>query len=450
MPDTASRLADLLIDPHEAPDLEIKSWLDINAAEHQAKLAKGIIAMANHGGGYILIGFEEVAGYAAQPSAGRPQSLAAYNRDRVNGIVEKYVDPPMHCELHHVSAPDGLVYPVIVVPGGHRSPVMAKRNGPAGGELRQKAIYIRRAGPKSEEPQTAQEMVELFDRCFSNRRDEVADLIRSVLAGASPTALAAPELTPVPQLSDWVAESCTRWATLVDPLPEDDPKRFPLGHLMIAYQLRGPLKTVSAAELLHVLQSKTPRHTGWPPFWVPTRPDIAPYPQDGVVECWLGRDSKAKDAAHADFWRISPKGFAFLMRGYQEDGSEVGQRGYKPGAVIDVTVPAWRVGEALLHARMLATELGEGDIEIVFRVRYTGLAGRTLVSVSGERLLLNRDVSRQHAIVLDATVDPSEIQDRLPEIVQGILAPFYELFDFFQPPATLVPEEIAKMRAGRF
>jgi hypothetical protein len=138
------------------------------------------------------------------------------------------------------------------------------------------------------------------------------------------------------------------------------------------------------------------------------------------------------------------------MRGYQEDGYEVGQRGYKPGAIIDVTVPAWRVGEALLHARMLAGELGEGDIEIVFRVRYTGLAGRTLVSVSGERLLLNRDVSRQYAIVLDATINPSEIQDRLPEIVQGILAPFYEMFDFFQPPATLVPEEIGKMRAGRF
>jgi predicted HTH transcriptional regulator len=109
MPETANRLADLLIDPHEAPDLEIKSWLDISAPEHQAKLAKGLIALANHGGGYIVIGFEEAAGYAAQPSAGRPQSLATYNRDRVNGIVEKYVDPPMHCKLHHVSAPDGLV-----------------------------------------------------------------------------------------------------------------------------------------------------------------------------------------------------------------------------------------------------------------------------------------------------------------------------------------------------
>src|ERR1700722_13929213 len=55
--DTARRLADLLVDPHETLDFEIKGWLDVSASEHQAKLAKGIIAMANHGGGYILIGF---------------------------------------------------------------------------------------------------------------------------------------------------------------------------------------------------------------------------------------------------------------------------------------------------------------------------------------------------------------------------------------------------------
>jgi hypothetical protein len=179
--DTARRFADLLADPHETLDFEIKGWLDVGASEHQAKLAKGIIAMANHGGGYILIGFDEIPGLPAQPAAGRPASLAAYNRDRINGIVEKYLDPLVHCQVHHVEAPDGMDYPLIVVPGGHRAPVMAKRDGPSGGEVRQRAIYIRRAGPKSEEPRTAQEMSELFDRCFSNRRDEVGDLIRSIL-----------------------------------------------------------------------------------------------------------------------------------------------------------------------------------------------------------------------------------------------------------------------------
>jgi predicted HTH transcriptional regulator len=63
--DTARRLADLLVDPHETLDFEIKGWLDVSTPEHQAKLAKGIIAMANRGGGYILIGFDEVAGLPA-------------------------------------------------------------------------------------------------------------------------------------------------------------------------------------------------------------------------------------------------------------------------------------------------------------------------------------------------------------------------------------------------
>src|ERR1700749_2779896 len=100
LPYPARRLADLLIDPHETPDVEIKGWLDISTPDHQAKLAKGIIALANHGGGYILIGFDEVPGYPAQPAVGRPASLTPYNRDRINGVVDKYVDPPVHCDVH--------------------------------------------------------------------------------------------------------------------------------------------------------------------------------------------------------------------------------------------------------------------------------------------------------------------------------------------------------------
>jgi hypothetical protein len=139
------------------------------------------------------------------------------------------------------------------------------------------------------------------------------------------------------------------------------------------------------------------------------------------------------------------------MRGYQEDGPDVEQRGFTPGTVLDVTVPVWRVGEALLHAQMLASNIGEGDIEVGFRVRYTGLAGRSLVSVSGDRLIFpGRDISRQHAVVLDTTVEASAIQDRLPEIVHSLLVPLYELFSFFELPTVLVQEELGKMKLGRF
>jgi predicted HTH transcriptional regulator len=61
MPDaTARRLADLLVDPHETLDVELKEWLDITGNnDHKATLAKALIALANHSGGFVIFGFSE-------------------------------------------------------------------------------------------------------------------------------------------------------------------------------------------------------------------------------------------------------------------------------------------------------------------------------------------------------------------------------------------------------
>ena len=61
--DLTRRLADLLRDPRETLDVELKVWLDIAAnAEHKATLAKALIALANHGGGYVVFGFAQTGG----------------------------------------------------------------------------------------------------------------------------------------------------------------------------------------------------------------------------------------------------------------------------------------------------------------------------------------------------------------------------------------------------
>jgi predicted HTH transcriptional regulator len=55
-----SRLSDLLLDLREAQDAEIKGWLDLRGnEEHKATLAKALLALANHGGGFVVIGFTE-------------------------------------------------------------------------------------------------------------------------------------------------------------------------------------------------------------------------------------------------------------------------------------------------------------------------------------------------------------------------------------------------------
>ena len=57
--DVIERLSDFLIEPQESLEVEIKRWLNLSDSEHKANLAKAILAIANHGGGIIIIGFEE-------------------------------------------------------------------------------------------------------------------------------------------------------------------------------------------------------------------------------------------------------------------------------------------------------------------------------------------------------------------------------------------------------
>ena len=77
-PSDHNRLADLLRDPQETLDVEIKGWLDLaRNQEHKATLAKALLALANHGGGYVIIGLTETdAGFAT--ASGQPVSLDDY------------------------------------------------------------------------------------------------------------------------------------------------------------------------------------------------------------------------------------------------------------------------------------------------------------------------------------------------------------------------------------
>ena len=172
-----NRLEDLLRDPREALDVEIKGWLDLtHNRDHKAKLAKVLLALKNHGGGYVIIGLTATdTGFTT--ASRQPANLAAYSQDDVSGIVHNYAEPAFHCSVHHEQDPtSGVIHPIIAVPGSHRVPVRAKRNGPNDRIVRQHTGYIRRPGPQSAPPLTGQEWDELFAKCLRRQRDHIGDL----------------------------------------------------------------------------------------------------------------------------------------------------------------------------------------------------------------------------------------------------------------------------------
>ena len=451
---TSERLADLLVDLREDLDLEVKNWLDLKGDNNdKATFAKAALALANYGGGFVVLGFEETSEGMAE-AANRPATLDRYNQDLINGIVRKYCDPSFHCAVHLARNPKGAIFPVVKIPGGHRVPVRARRAGPDGKTVQLNAIYIRKPGPRSEPPQSGQEWEDLLSQCLGNRRDEMLGYFRGLLTGSMPQVELA---TDKERLDRWITASFDRWSALINHLPANVGPRFPHGYYNFAYEIVGAARQTTLAQLPDVIQASAVRHTGWPPFWCPTRKGIEPYPFDGAVECWLGGDTETpaekRDPAHSDFWRITPDGYAYLLRGHQEDSGDLqwaGQGNVTPGTVFDVTLPVWRVGETLLQAERLAENLFEGPTTIRFAAKFTGLHGRSLVCIDGRRNLRDGRTSRQDSIRLQTHVESQAIGPNLPEIVHPLLAPLYELFDFFKLPTKLVVDELTRMHRGNF
>jgi len=439
------RLLELLRNPAEDLAFEIKEWLDLTDNAHKALLAQALIALANHGGGAVLIGYTEQGNGSFIPAEPRPANLSGYTPDVVNEISRTYLSPVVHCDVRHIKHPDsGLLFPVINVPGGHSIPIMARRGGPQGqSKLQSGRTYIRRAGPTSEEPQSPEEWRALLDRCIRSGREELVDRIRLIVAGEP---IASPEPTADQELDSWIEGSEARWRELIRPLPQDHPARFPMGYYRFSYQLRGEFNRPSLRRLRDALAEAQVHFSGWR-HW-PIYNDLRPVPVGDTIECWLGRRDDAATTApdSLDYWRVSIAGKAYSIRGLNEDSHpDLG----KPSSGLDITTPTCRLADALTHASNLASQLGLTTADIDFDLLWSGLAGRRLVSWRNRtRHVLGTFVTRQPQYHRRFSTSVERVVGQLPEIIDAALRPMYETFDFFSLPTDLTTREIAKWRSG--
>jgi len=438
------RLGEYLEHPRESLDCEYKGWLDLSRDADRADLAQAILAMANHGGGVIVIGYSEADG-KWQPASSRPASLASCGQDAVNNIVHTYADPPFQCEVHFVSATAASEeYPVIVVPGGHRVPIRSKKDGPDLKHVRQNTYYIRRPGPRSEQPASAREWDELIGRCLRAARNDLLDSFRAILEGprAHPAEVEGSTADPKATLSAWASESFARAEALAtDLLARTDRTPYAYGVWSVAYLVDGTFDHPSPAALLEILRKVKGRESGWPPWIVLEPPDMSPYPKDGLVECWLGSNQTWRGLS--DFWRASPDARLYLLRSHQEDSGGMVE---KPKTVLDLTLPVWSVGECLLHAKRLAAALGAPSAGVHMSCRWTGLGGRVLKALANpNRILFARHEAIEDTVTTYVTACASDIDAQLPELTRSLTEPVYQAFGFFTPPPEMYREELARI-----
>jgi len=443
---TLEDVVSLLAFPNETLSTEYKSWLDLSDNSGKATLAKAAIALANHGGGTIVLGMRENnAEGGSLGSHPRPDGLSRYSQNDINAAINRYADPTFHCTLSFAENPnDGIEHAFVSVPGGIAVPIMSRRG--CEGIISAQRCYIRKPGPKSEEPHTAEEWRELLDRCVKAGRESMLDAIRLILQGHVGTN---PSEEAKNVLSDFIMNAQQRWQELVEPLPSDDAARMPLGHYELSFGILSVEPAPNLAELRRRLDAaRQIKHTGWGPFVSLSKDPFQPYPFEGLIEAWLGaheEERTLRTPAHCDFWRAHRDGRLFLQRGYDEDEN----RYVQPGTCIDVTLPIWRVGEAMLHVARLSRSFDDNP-KIFVHCRFNTLKDRFPTRIGHSGFLDDRYVCKEVEVTVETQATATEIEDNLAEVLHPTLVPLYERFSFFELPMQIVVDELEKLRRGRY
>jgi len=149
-------LKELLEYPAESEDVDYKSAVKFEkGTDFAAKLVKHIIAFANSGGGYLIIGYKEQAdGSLAPDPAITDEIVASYEVTRLCQHVEKYLDGQDRIKIEiHKEECGGIKYPIIKVARFQQYPCFCtkKFTSPASGEaiLESGQVYIRTEGART-------------------------------------------------------------------------------------------------------------------------------------------------------------------------------------------------------------------------------------------------------------------------------------------------------------
>ena len=423
-------------------EVEVKNWLNgLQDNADKAKLAKEIIALANNGGGYVFIGFDdERADLRDIPP--NPGEFEAYTQDAIAAVVHRYVTPPCQCGLEFAARTgSNIIHPVIIVPGNHRTPLFAARGGP-NGEVENGKVYVRRPGGYSEAARNQDDWEKLIERLVKARQSEMPGAIREILDPSS--RILAKEASSI---EDWQAESYAAWQQKMGDFEADDPRRLERGHWTVSFAIRS-FETENLGQLNTALDREMPRHSEWPPFTYLHREPVRPWPQDDLITAYLGglqpEERPADKVQHCDFWRISRDGKGFMLRPMQEDGEGYpGEVSPRPvGPFFDWILPTYRMTEVLKFIEALGVRFGREGAKFELLVTYYSTNGRRLEQ-SGRRYFLENGATC-HVDQLQSRISASisDIATNLEELVFALLKPIYEQFEFTKLPRQLVTKVV--------
>jgi hypothetical protein len=428
--------------PLRTLEVEYKSWRNLSNIEDCAELVRDIAALANHGGGYIIFGFNQDTLTADDPYQGMNCT-----EDEIATVVRTYLDPPVRCELAIANATSGHLHLVIRVPSHGSVPVCVRKDGPLVGKTRlvERGVYYVRKHetaiqgkyigvprPQTGRIETPQEWASLIRRCVRQDREILLAMIEASIEDRKLV------LVPAERLMAWHIAAHNAFLGLVPLSPVAEQLAHRHYALSYGFELVGQemLEHAQLPELLRRVVFEVEPMFGDvlnmfdPPYRrsVKARFAVDDATGDGETDflevAWL-RDRPPTETA--DFWRLSPYGFATIVRDYAEDRTEQNrQLGAHPGTWFSPNILVQEIAELVCHARALMRFFASVR-RVHFRCEWWGLAGRELFDPYTS--WAHRSAATDDHRVVTLQVPGARLAQAWPDVVAQIMAPVLRAFE---------------------
>ena len=186
----SSRIQALVERPGENLSVELKRWIDPASPEGIAKIVKTALALRNHGGGDLVIGFDNDT---CEPDTNNvPQNVREdFHIDKVQALISKYASEPFEVSVEFLER-EGQLYPVIIIPPGVKTPVAAKSDlqSSDGKALISVNDVYTRSLHSNNTPSTTKaiwkDWPSILEVCFDNREADIGRFLRRHLGGLTP------------------------------------------------------------------------------------------------------------------------------------------------------------------------------------------------------------------------------------------------------------------------
>ena len=274
------------------------------ANETKYGIIKDVMAFANAGGGYVVVGYDEKKPTKEASRTGvQNDHLGSWETTNVNRDVNEFSKPPIDVNVvNWEDESEGKKYVVLSIPCHRDLPhicVQDKHDQKGFLVLHRAAIYFRTKNKTCEEISDPTDLTALLKRCLLIRRDELLKDFEQILQGR----LA--ETTSLEVQEKFSFEDMNRFESVADRY-----NPFGVDSGLVFWQvLAGPVadqKTFAPEAVEAALKAACVDYVGWPyVFYLPPNRDVQAigprYDDDGI---FAYSDNGFNERQRFDYWKL--------------------------------------------------------------------------------------------------------------------------------------------------